>query len=270
MNKRLFLYFDGGLGDVIHRLYGDENFNSISLYDEVHVLMASHNPFAYELFALHPCAERIRIFHAGHTYLEFWKKGLRNQAMVEAICKFYQFPIPPESGISSPCQIDFTPGPDFDGWIEKPFSLVSGEAGSSMKSFCFELMFDVCEMLTHILPTNNMIGFCRHYPRMLQDSNFAGIRTSGNLAFIQPATVPTSFHIAQAASIHISCHSSLAQLTGFSNIPTFIIHPNSSDFNPENFGKGYTHFYNRPIHHGHATFGNYERKLFDFLTFHQI
>lgn len=261
----LNLYYDAGLGDVLHRLHGDENFNKISMADRVNVLMASHNPYAYELFAYHPCNYKIRIIHAGHKYADLWNAGVRNQDMVEKLCQFHDFPIPPHSDISNPSRITFNPGPDTFRPTQ-PYIVLAPDAAGPHKSISADTIFTILRYIFNQLPGYQVYILTRTYFRTLGTKDFKGrVFGNSNECLSLELTVPTTFFLTQKASAVISCHSALAQLAGFSDVPSFILHPPMSDFNEDNFGKGYTFMFSRrPDLHMHAEFDNWQST---FMTF---
>ncbi len=70
--------FAAGLGDVIRSCYLNAAYRVLSEATQpVPIIMASHNPFAIEIFRHHRNAENFILYDLAHKFEEFFNAGLR-------------------------------------------------------------------------------------------------------------------------------------------------------------------------------------------------
>jgi hypothetical protein len=78
-----------GLGDIIRVIYHGSSYRFLSETEiPVAVLVASHNPFAVEIFRHHRNAKNFLIVELGHKYVEFFRSGMRGVEINKALVEF--------------------------------------------------------------------------------------------------------------------------------------------------------------------------------------
>jgi hypothetical protein len=88
-SKMSVALYCAGLGDVIRVCYETASYRTISAATEpVPVIVASHNPFAMEIFRHHRNAKNFILYDLAHKYEEFLAAGLRGPDINRALCEF--------------------------------------------------------------------------------------------------------------------------------------------------------------------------------------
>ncbi len=81
--------FSAGLGDVIRACYQNAAYRVLSEATQpLPVLMASHNPFAIEIFRHHRNTKNFILYDLTHKFDEFLNAGLRGPDISRALCDF--------------------------------------------------------------------------------------------------------------------------------------------------------------------------------------
>jgi hypothetical protein len=89
MNATLFA---AGLGDVIRVIYLRNSYQHLSTTETpTAVIVASHNPFAIEIFTHHRNAKNFIIYELGHKYIEFLRAGMKGEQITRALLEFCPF-----------------------------------------------------------------------------------------------------------------------------------------------------------------------------------
>lgn len=221
--------FGAGLGDVIRVIHLNASYQHISTTKApVNVILASHNPFAIEIFRHHRNASNFVLYELGHKYIEFLRAGLKGRAVTQALMDFAGLPM--ESLLSGPS--DGTP-PVFDAPdnVHSHGHVVFCPFAGSVGARTFTPSFT--EKLVKVLrraPVPVYIvtrSFPRAEPsgRVIHTSEDARMFAGGNIQVLDSLTVPATLNLVRNASAYVGSWSSLQQAAWFEKKPVAVFYP---------------------------------------------
>lgn len=232
------IYF-AGLGDVIRICYQNAAYRAISeAQTPVPVIVASHNPFAIEIFRHHRNAKNFILYELGHKYEEYLAAGLRGVDINRAICDFAGVDYDKIPHGSSKGYVPIFDAPDevaSTGHIVfQPFA-----GNASYRSLPPELMEKTVDVLRR-LPWPVYV-ITRSYPRLgakgheIHGGEDARALAGGNITVLEDLTVPATLNLIKNCRAYVGSWSSLQQAAWFENKPVAVLYP--ADLHPR--GKGY-------------------------------
>jgi hypothetical protein len=221
--------YSAGLGDVIRSIYLTRSYKVISETTvPVHVLCASHNPFAVEIFRHHRNARHFVIYDLAHKYQEFLDAGLQGPAITRALCDFAGtkpadlvqgksdghvpvFDAPDD--ISSYGHVVFQP---FTGSVKSrvmPPALLEGIVGALRNLPCQVFV------ITRSYPRKGAKGQVIHADEDAR--RFAG----GNITVLEHLSVPATLNLIKTCSAYVGSWSSMHQAAWFEQRPVAVLYP---------------------------------------------
>lgn len=224
------LEYGGGLGDIFTQLYHRGSYNLLQQLqpgDTADVYLVTHNPYARELFTLHPKANQLTVHDLG-----YWPP-----ADDAAMRRIHQMPPAGMNGRlpSMPPAITFYPTSHdavaLDTVVGTRYVVVAPSAGTADR-------FIPCELLAaHILPglvarglTPVLVG--RTYDRAVHDpaiarQEFTHPDYPGVLNFVDRLSVPGTAALLQQATGVVTAHSALCLLGWLEHTPMLLLYPDS-------------------------------------------
>lgn len=221
--------FTAGLGDVIRIIYHRASYRHLcETTSPTAVLVASHNPYAIEIFRHHRNSSNFVIYELGHKYIEFLEAGMKGAEIVSALMNF--------AGL----QMDTLLMGTSDGWtpiFDAPDNVSSSGhvvfcpfAGSvGARTFTPHFTEKLLEILRK-LPVPVYIvtrSFPRNDPkgRIIHHNENAGAYAGGNIHVLDNLTVPASINLVKNACAYVGSWSSLHQAAWFANKPVAVFYP---------------------------------------------
>ncbi len=219
--------FSAGLGDVIRVCYLNASYRVLSEATQpVPVLMASHNPFAIEIFRHHRNARNFILYDLGHKYEEFLEAGLRGPDISRALCAFagvdYAQLIRGHANGDAPV---FDAPDDVDSKSHIVFQPFAGSPERSLPPALIEQTLQVLQQL----PCQVFI-VTRSYPRTgggrlihnIEDARpFAG----GNVSVLENLSTPAALNLIKNCRAYVGSWSSLQQAAWFEHKPVAVFYP---------------------------------------------
>lgn len=231
--------FTAGLGDVIRTCYLTAAYREVSeAQSPLPVIVASHNPFAIEIFRHHRNAKNFILYDLGHKYNEYLTAGLRAGDLNRAICEFAQ--VPYDHVLRGPAggHVPVFDAPDnvsSDGHIV--FQPFAGHADRrSLPPALMQMLVDVLRRLpwpVYIITRNyRRVGISGRVIHGPEDARFL---EGENIAVLEDLSVPATLNLIKSCRAFVGSWSSLQQAAWFENKPVAVFYP--ADLHPE--GKGY-------------------------------
>ncbi|OYW77595.1 MAG: hypothetical protein B7Z37_03310 [Verrucomicrobia bacterium 12-59-8] len=221
--------FSAGLGDVIRVCYQNASYRMLSETTQpVPVIMASHNPFAMEIFRHHRNAKHFILYDLAHKYEEFLNAGLRGPDISRALCDFAgvdyaQLIRGPANGhvpvFDAPDEVDSK-----GHIVFQPFA-----GNASYRS----LPPDVIEKTVQVLRSlpYRVFVVTRSYLRpgakgkALHAVEDAWSLEGGNITVLDSLTVPATLNLIKSSRAYVGSWSSLQQAAWFENKPVAVFYP---------------------------------------------
>jgi hypothetical protein len=221
--------FSAGLGDVIRVIYLQCSYNFMSVSESAKaVLVASHNPFAIEIFRHHRNAKNFILYDLGHKYVEFLRSGLKGTAITQALMDFAGLPM--ESLIRGPSdgsQPIFDAPDDVRSTGHVVFCPFAGSIGE--RTFTPSLTEKLVKVLRRLPVPVYLV--CRSFPRsepsgrVIHANEDARMFAGGNIQVLDMLTVPASLNLVRNASAFVGSWSALHQAAWFEKKPVAVFYP---------------------------------------------
>lgn len=224
--------FCAGLGDIIRTIYLSAGYRFISeTVVPVPVIVASHNPFATEIFRFHRNARNFVLFDLAHKYVEFFESGLEGRHINRALCEFARMDYESLVRGSADGHVPRFDAPDdlagTGHIVFQPFAGIAGIAGC--RSLPEPLMGRIVEVLQRqpcpvYLITRSYIrkGRAGEVIHAEEDARrFAG----GNITVLENLSVPASLNLIKRCRAYVGSWSSLQQAAWFEHKPVAVFYP---------------------------------------------
>jgi len=219
--------FAAGLGDVIRVCYQTCAYRVLS--ETTHplpVLVASHNPFAIEIFRHHRNAKNFILYDLGHKYQEFLHAGLRGPDISRALCEFAGLNYATLLRGSAEGHVPVFDAPDdipSTGHIV--FQPFAGVPERSLPSAVIEQTLQVLRKL----PCQVFI-VTRSYPRsgggkLIHNVEDARSFAGGNVTVLENLSTPAALNLVKKCHAYVGSWSSLQQAAWFEHKPVAVFYP---------------------------------------------
>lgn len=221
--------FAAGLGDVIRVCYQNAAYRVLSeAAQPVHVLMASHNPFAIEIFRHHRNAKNFILYDLAHKFEEFFNAGLRGPDISRALCDFagvdYGKLIRGNANGHMPV-FDAPDEVDSNGHIVfQPFA-----GNASYRSLPPELIEKTAQVLRK-LPCQVFVVTRSYFRAGAKGKAIHAVEDAralegGNITVLDSLTVPATLNLVKTCRAYVGSWSSLQQAAWFENKPVAVFYP---------------------------------------------
>ena len=221
--------FSAGLGDVIRTCYLTASYRTISETTKpLPVIVASHNPFAIEIFRHHRNAENFILHELGDKFEEFFTAGLRGPDISRALCECvgadYATLIRGKADGYVPV---FDAPDDVDSAGHIVFQPFAGNA--SYRSLPHALIEKTVEVLRK-LPWQVFI-VTRNYLRTgakgktIHADEDAKCFEGGNVTVIDNLSTPAALNLIKSSRAYVGSWSSLHQAAWLENKPVAVFYP---------------------------------------------
>ena len=238
------VFFGGGFGDVIHRIYNTDAYTGLDLANvniPVRIINATNNPFVSELFYWHPKRRHFRIIDGFPIIMDYYQRrdfeGAKERDR-ELVCRAFGIPVPDEPNtrrVGLPRFHGPIPGeiPGVAG-IDEPYLVASfGAAGIHRGKFDDEAEHNYSRKvppeiamrsivaLAHAVHPLRLFIVTRAEPLLLGSHWNApeNVYQSPNL------TIPDTLNLIRGASGFIGSFSALSQFAWFERKPNVILYP---------------------------------------------
>lgn len=219
-----------GLGDVIRGIYLTAAYKALSeAATPMHVIVASHNPFATEIFRHHRNAKNLILHDLGHKFIEFASSGLKGGEVTRALCEFacldpagivrgkavpgYQPPFDAPDDVYSRGHIVFCPFSGSlaargfaEGFIERVVALLRRQPRPVF-------------LVTRSFPRRSRTGALLHGDEDAR--RYAG----GNIHVMEHLTVPATLNLVRHSAAFVGSWSAMHQATWLENRPVAVFYP---------------------------------------------
>ena len=227
-HSRPTVIFTAGLGDVIRRIYKTDSFHYLTKTSQATpVIVASHNPYATEIFRYHRNAKNFILYDLGHKFEEFFQAGLRGPELTQAIMNFAGFEMSSQVLGNREGYLPKFDAPDdvkSEGHVVFcPF------AGGGPRTFSQPFMHELVERLWRL--PHQVYVITRSFPRSHQNGKTihgeedAGLLEGGNIKVLDNLTVPASLNLIRTCRAYVGSWSSLHQAAWFENKPVAVFYP---------------------------------------------
>ena len=218
-----------GLGDVIRICYQTASYRIIGEATEpVPVIVASHNPFAIEIFRNHRNARNFILYDLGHKYEEYLGAGLRGADINKAICKFAGVDYDNLARGAANGHVPVFDAPDdVDSTGHIVFQPFAGNV--SYRSLPPELIEKTVAVLRK-LPCRVFI-VTRSYLRpggggkIIHATEDARCFEGGNVTVLENLSTPAALNLIKTSRAYVGSWSSLHQAAWFENKPVAVFYP---------------------------------------------
>lgn len=222
--------FCAGLGDVIRGIYLTAAYQALSETDRpMHVIVASHNPYAMEIFRHHRNARHFVLHDLGHKFLEFCAAGLKGGEVTRALCEFAG--ADPASIVRGKARPDFKPQFDAPDDIDSRGHIVfcpfSGNVAA--RTFAEEFTARVVEVLRR--QPRPVFLVTRSFPRksrtgvVIHGEEDARRYAGGNIQVLEHLTVPATLNLTRHCAAFVGSWSSMHQAAWLENRPVAVFYP---------------------------------------------
>lgn len=221
--------FAAGLGDVIRSCYLNAAYRVLSEATQpVPIIMASHNPFAIEIFRHHRNAKNFILYDLAHKFEEFFNAGLRGVDINRALCGFAGVDHVKLIRGSADGHIPVFDAPDeVDSKGHIVFQPFAGNA--SYRSLPPELIEKTVQVLRK-LPCQVFV-MTRSYFRpgakgkAIHAVEDARALEGGNITVLDSLTVPATLNLIKTCRAYVGSWSSLQQAAWLENKPVAVFYP---------------------------------------------
>lgn len=227
--------FSAGLGDVIRVMYQSNHYKYICEAKEpVHVIVASHNPFAMEIFKFHRNAHNFILYDLGHKYEECIRSEVSGTDITNTLYGFVG--ASRANFIHGNCNSDFKPIFDAPDEIDsKGHIIFQPYAGShDARTFKPEFIEKIISVLRKQKKTVYILT--RSYIRrgisgkVVHNGENAKQYEGGNIVVLDNLSVPAALNLVKNSSGYIGAWSSMQQMAWFENKPVAVFYqPNNVD-----------------------------------------
>ena len=243
--------FEAGLGDVIRVIYQYAAYRMLcEAREPVPVIVASHNPYAIEIFRLHRNARNFVLYDLGHKYEEFLTAGLRGGEISRALCDFAGVPFEPMplSGSAGGHVPQFDAPDDIPGEGHIVFQPFAGN--QSYRSLPPPLLESVVQELRSLPWPVHLVtrSYVRrpHAGKPIHELEDARRFHGGNITVHEHLSVPATLNLVRRCRAYAGSFSSLTQAAWFEHRPVLLLHPPGQKEITEAPGKGYAFGLHRP------------------------
>ena len=220
--------YAAGLGDVIRVCYLNAAYRILSETTQpLPVLVASHNPFALEIFRHHRNAKNFILYDLGHKYQEFLDAGLRGADISRALCEFVGVDY---AGIIRGSADGYVPVFDAPDDVDSSGHIVFQPfAGIPQRSLSPKLIETIVGML-RTLPWRTFI-VTRSYPRsggggkLIHAAEDARCFEGGNVTVLENLSTPAALNLIKSCRTYVGSWSSLQQAAWFEHKPVAVFYP---------------------------------------------
>ena len=219
-----------GLGDVIRGIYLTAAYKALSETDTpMHVIAASHNPFAIEIFRHHRNAKNLILHDLGHKFVEFAASGLKGGEITRALCEFACIdPAGIVRGKSVPgYQPPFDAPDDVDSRGHIVFCPFSGSLAA--RGFSEDFTGRVVAVLRRQPMPVYLVT--RGFPRrsrtgaLLHGDEDARRHAGGNIHVMEHLTVPATLNLVRHCAAFVGSWSAMHQAAWLENRPVAVFYP---------------------------------------------
>ena len=221
--------FSAGLGDVIRVCYQNAVYRVLSEATQpVPVIMASHNPFAIEIFRHHRNAKNFILYDLTHKFEEFFNAGLRGPDINRALCDFagvdYSklirgtanghlpvFDAPDD--VASTGHIVFQPFAGNASYRSLPPALIEKTVQALRKLPC------PVYIITRSYVRPGVAG------KVIHAEENARCFEGGNVKVLDHLTTPATFNLIKSCRAYVGSFSSLLQAAWYENKPSVVFYP---------------------------------------------
>lgn len=228
-------FFGAGLGDVIRMIYQSKHYKYICEATEpVHVIVASHNPFAIEIFKFHRNAHNFILYDLGHKYEECIQSAVSGTDATNTLYGFIG--ASRDNFIHGKSAGDFKPVFDAPDEINsKGHIIFQPFAGNDDgRSFSPEFIEKIVSVLRKQEKTVYILT--RSYIRkeidgkVVHSEENAKQYEEGNIIVLDNLSVPAALNLVKNSSGYIGAWSSMQQIAWFENKPVAVFYqPNNVD-----------------------------------------
>jgi hypothetical protein len=258
--KRQFVYFEGGVGDLIRNFYETDQYDFLQdapLADEdIGIVLACHNPYAHEFFTYSDFACHYDIRLAGHHLAHAIENYLDPTERKEYICDMAGVNLEDLRHAKKRVK---TVNPSFPFLGTMPLInndvtniLIILDAALDWKSIPLSLFYSHLLPYIHENPQTTFHLVSRCYRKYFDsDYDWHGYETKkfdfcSNLNIVSP-TLPDTLHLARKCDLIITPHSCLAQFAAYEKLPCIVCYPPAWDeFQAPKFGTAYTKSFTEP------------------------
>lgn len=227
--------FSAGLGDVIRVMYQSNHYKYICEATEpIHVIVASHNPFAMEIFKFHRNAHNFILYDLGHKYEECIRSGVSGIDVTNTLYGFIG--ASRANFIHGKCDDTFKPVFDAQDEIDSKGHIVFQPYAGSHDARTFKPEF--IEKIVTVLRKQKKTVYIltRSYIRrgisgkVVHSEENAKQYEGGNIVVLDNLSVPASLNLVKNSSAYIGAWSSMQQIAWFENKPVAVFYqPNNVD-----------------------------------------
>lgn len=208
--------FGGGLGDVLNQCYDGGSYHLLDdITSSVDVTLASHNPFASEMFSWHPKRHLMNL-----RVLPWWAPG-------EDGLRRSEYGLPPQSRPigGRPGMTFYRSSADDAALASLPprFVVVAQGAGMGFRSLDPEL---TKTLIGRVVATGIPVVLSgRTYDRSGRREDLAGYAADGVFNLIDRLTAPGACELVRRCSAIITCHSSMNIVGWWERKPQLLLYP---------------------------------------------
>jgi hypothetical protein len=223
------LYFSAGLGDVIRVIYRTGAYQQLSEATlTTPVIVASHNPFAIEIFRYHRNSRHFLLYDLGHKYSQFFETGLRGVEIIHAMEAFVGLPL--EAGRRLPVVPGYVPIFDAPDEIDSKRHVVFAPfAGADVRTFPETLINQIIGVLRSLSVPVFVVS--RSYRRtnakgrVIHHVEDASKYAGGNIEVVDNLSVPATLNLVRNASAFVGSWSALLQAAWLENKAVSTFYP---------------------------------------------
>jgi hypothetical protein len=227
--KEPFVYFTGGLGDIIRTIYMTKSYQFISeTKKQTIIIIASHNPYVVELFKFHKNAKNFIIIDLSHKYLEYLYQGLKGPQITHRLCFFLKLnPRQAKRGIANQTSV-----PEFyapDEILSKNHVIFQPYSGLKGKDFPKDAMMKIFNLIKNTQLHIYVVG--RDYIRLnkkgehIHSAEDFSFFEGKNVTVIKNLSIPATLNLVRNAKLFLGTWSSLQQAAWFENKPVAVFYP---------------------------------------------
>ncbi len=221
--------FAAGLGDVIRSCYLNASYRTLSATEQpVPVLMASHNPFAIEIFRHHRNAKNFILYDLAHKFEEFFNAGLRGPDINRALCSFAGVDYAALIRGKADGHVPVFDAPD--DVVSQGHIVFQPFAGNASYRTLPPALVDMIAQTLRRLPYQVFV-VTRSYFRpglkgkVIHASEDARALEGGNITVLDSLTVPATLNLIKTSRAYVGSWSSLQQAAWFENKPVAVFYP---------------------------------------------
>lgn len=221
--------FSAGLGDVIRSCYMNASYRILSETTRpLPVILASHNPFAIEIFRHHRNAPYFILYDLAHKYDEFFNAGLRGPDISRALCEFAGLDYAQMIRGSADGHVPVFDAPDdVDSRGHIVFQPFAGNA--SYRSLPQDLIERTAQVLRKF-PCQVFVVTRSYFRPGATGKQVHAVEDArsvegGNITVLDSLTVPGTLNLIKNCRAYVGSWSSLQQAAWLENKPVAVLYP---------------------------------------------